>query len=428
MNQHFFQSQKKIEPNTGGIGNAMVGIEMDYDQNIITIHDSSIINNNYYGIINQTQNPIDATNNWWGRKEGPNLSETLGFVNTEPWKEKDLNIIDVPVCCSNVLFIPGFEASRLYKNETGLLGTTTNTLWEPNRNDDIRKLYMDSKGKSIDQTIYTKDVLEGATGIGYIYKSFITEMNSLVSNNSINEWKSLPYDWRNGVYDMVDNQVLESIYQLASTSKTGKITMIAHSNGGLFAKAIIKKLEEKGISSLVDNLIFITVPELGTSESILSMLNGYDQSILSGLVLSKNNARTFSQNLPGAYGLLPSRKFFEKNPLTVISDLFTSNSLISSFQGMKNFLLNNSFSKASSTDTNIPLLLNSYLLSLSDSFHVNIDSWKPATSTKTLSIFGWGMPTSQSITYKPDTHCNKSKNLACGVEYSSILDIANSIP
>lgn len=427
ISRSIFQADTKggfgIE-NIGGEGNAMLGIinpVVDDLQNIIKINDSNIMNNLYYGVLNQTVNTIDAKNNWWGRKDGPNPSETFGLVDVEPWSETDTrNAKQIIVCCSNILFIPGFEASRLYKEEESFLGTSTNTLWEPNRNDDVRKLYMDNNGKSLDNTIFTKDIMDVALGIKSVYKKFINSMDNLVDDKTINQWLPLAYDWRNGIYDVVDDKAVNTAIDLAKKSKTGKLTIIAHSNGGLFTKQLMKKLENIGEDALVDKIINVAVPELGTPEAMLSMLHGHNQSIGMGSIMTENNARSFSANLPGAYGLLPTKRFFEKNPLTVISSMFDKNTLISTFNDMKNFLLNNSFSVASSTNTQIPLLLNPYLLSKNETFHSNIDTWKPASSTKVLSIFGWGNPTSEGLNYSRDPHCdNKTNN--CDPIYSAKL-------
>ena len=373
----------------------VAGTILDPEQNIIAIHNSSIVDNSNSGISNQAVNPIDATQNWWGGNDDP-IEKVRGPVNVTPWLSEDPN---KEACCSNVLFLPGIQASRLYKG--------SNMLWEPNRNDDVRKMFMDTQGKSIDPGILAKDIISSAFGVKDIYASFIDSMDGLVKEGLINEWMPVPYDWRKGAYDVADSAMLEKVYALASTSKNGKVSIIAHSNGGLVAKALMAGLEDAGRSGLVDKSIFVAVPELGTPQAILSMLHGDNQSIAGGLILSQNTSREFSKNLPGAYGLLPSKKFFEKNILSVISDFFSrkSGQSSSSYESMKGFLLNNSFSKASSTDVDIPLTLNSYLFSLTDSFHSRFDTWKPASTTKTISVFGWGMPTSKAINYEKDPHC-----------------------
>ena len=404
-----FQARGNVV-DVGGFGNAFEDISdmvLEPKQNRIRVQNSSFIDNHIYSIINQAVNPIDASNNWWGSNEDP-IEKVRGPVSVTPWLDEDPN---PPSCCSNVLFLPGIQASRLYKG--------SNMLWEPNRNEDVKKLFMDPLGKSIDSDITTRDIIGSAFGVKDIYASFIESMDELVARGSINEWKSIPYDWRKGAYDVVDSKMLDGVYALASTSRTGKVTIIAHSNGGLVAKALMKNLEDVGRGAIIDKSIFVAVPELGTPQAILSMLHGDNQSIAGGLVLSKETSRNFSQNLPGAYGLLPSEAFFRNNSLTVISDFFSRKNgvSISSYASMKDFLTKNFFSKASSTDIDTPLLLNSGLFGLAGKFHLFSDVWKPASTIKTLSIFGWGLPTSKSISYEKDVHC-KQNDRFCPVTFS----------
>src|SRR3989344_8543473 len=80
---------------------------------------------------------------------------------------------------SNVLFIPGLEASRLYE-PTG--GGGEDQLWEPNRNADVDLLhFLDNNGQKIDPSIYTGDIIKEVNIIGTnIYKSFSNMMDGLV--------------------------------------------------------------------------------------------------------------------------------------------------------------------------------------------------------------------------------------------------------
>ncbi len=415
----------------GGIGNAlsdMNEILIDTTQNGISIRNSEIVGNTKYGIYNKTLNPVSAENNWWGAETGPKTSTSsngdmvYGLVNYSPWKEK---LVEEVPCCSNVLFIPGIEASRLYRDVKQYLGTTTEQMWEPYGNSHVKDLSLSETGYSIDKTVYTKDILDSAYDLKDIYMSFVTMMNGVVADKTINQWLAYPYDWRMSTEDIALGltklstttvSLIESVESLAKSSKTGKIIIIAHSNGGLVAKSLIKALEDKGESGLVEKIINIAVPELGTPKAILSMLHGYDQSIAGGIIASEKTARNLSQNMLGAYGLLPSRKFFEINPIKVISDNYSGSKLLAStYDAMKSFLLNGPFSMKKSKDTNIPLSLNEFMLSKADSLHSSIDYWKPASTTRTLSLFGWGLPTSDGVLYEKDDHCKYDTD--CAVSY-----------
>ncbi len=70
----------------------------------------------------------------------------------------------IPTCCSNVVFLPGLQGSRLYKQQM-----FENKLWEPNTNSDIEKLYLTDQGESIDSSIYTEDIVDEALGFNTIF-------------------------------------------------------------------------------------------------------------------------------------------------------------------------------------------------------------------------------------------------------------------
>ncbi len=332
-----------------------------------------------------------------------------------------------PSCCSNVVFIPGLEASRLYKDSKGMFGASTARLWEPHRNDNVRALFLDSDGKSVDQSIYTKDILDTASvfGIsaGKIYQSFIDTMNTLVSNKTINAWKSLPYDWRLDPSDIVSmgvayatttSRMISDVEQMASSSQTGKVTLIAHSNGGLLAKVLTKALEQRGESNLLDKIIFVAVPALGTPSAAAALLHGYDQSFAAGLILKSSVARELGENMPGAYNLLPSLDYFNKVTEPLITFEKAARPNISSYENFTQFLLGgDGRQKPLTADVSAPNVLNTKLVNLAEQLHTVIDAWMPPVGTVLTQIAGWGINTVKSIQYsvKKGEKCNTSGNL-----------------
>ncbi|KKQ39547.1 MAG: Cell surface protein [Candidatus Moranbacteria bacterium GW2011_GWC2_37_73] len=150
-------------------------------------------------------------------------------------------------CYSNVMFLPGHQASRLYRKDSD---GDEDQLWEPtNHNEDVEQLYMNQNdGSSNDPGIYTRDILDEAYGINNVYKGFMASMDNIVADGVINKWQAFAYDWRKPLEDVVDNgtkledgsveNVLDQIRNSAKESKTGKVTLIGHSNGGLLAKVI----------------------------------------------------------------------------------------------------------------------------------------------------------------------------------------------
>jgi pimeloyl-ACP methyl ester carboxylesterase len=359
---------------------------------------NSFLEQNQKDIVNGFIKQMNAKENWWGRAEGPGQTIS-GPVETTPWLSSDPR--KKILCCSNVLFIPGLQASRLYRDDVDLLGggTTTRRAWEPYTNNDIRSLFLAPNGESLNHTIFPKDIIEAAYGTKGIYKKFVATMDGVVADGTIKEWRAYPYDWRMSVNDLVNDNLFREIERLASTSKTGKVTVIAHSNGGLIAKMLGKKLEERGKSALLGRVLLVAVPQLGTPHAIAGMLHGDSQDILGGLVASKSTMRSLGQNMLGAYGLLPSEEFFTRVTAPVIT--FLGNA-VGSYDNFANYITDkNRFVKED--DMKTAAVLSPSLLVNAQSIHRTIDSWAYPTTTELLAIAGWGVPTTQTVEYASGT-------------------------
>ena len=343
---------------------------------------------------------------------------------------------EVPVTgFSNVLFLPGLKGSRLYKNDG-----SENQLWEPNRNLDVETLYLNTDGTSVNADIYTRDIIKeintpvsiGSAGQN-IYKSFSNTMDQLVTDQKIYEWQAFPYDWRQSPDDVVttpqkyENGTMLSLIPLLqvlrNSSKNEKVTIVAHSNGGLVAKALLKKLQDDknaGINNLIDSvnvLIMIAVPEIGTASAVPAILHGYDQQILGGWLMDETRARELGRNMPGAFGLLPSKEYINHvsaSPATFVDTATPSNvstklvqtfgSAISSYAEYKDFLFGSEGRiNPIIGQTNLPISLSQSLFTKAESLHDNIDNWIPPSTMRVIEVAGWGVDTLASFEYYPQS-------------------------
>lgn len=418
-------SDSEISGNNNGIQSWGADIE---------IKDSTIVDNLSFGISNNPASftlPIKAIGNWWGDPSGP-FNETSNATGTANPVSENVEFIpwllnspgSKPDCCSNVFFIPGLQSSRLYKKEL----LSVNQLWEPNRNADVAKLYLDSNGNSLDTSIYANDIIERTNvGMGIfdqnIYKKFFDTMDGLVTEKKINGWEALPYDWRfdinkivkDGV-KMADGSVLnfvDEFMKMASSSATKKMTVVTHSNGGLIAKVLIDELKARGQEGLVDKLIMVAVPQLGTPEAVVGILHGDGQELAGGFFLNKTTARTLYENMMGAYNLLPEDMYFSKMPEPIIKfdesvdlvddlDYFRDKygDDINSFSELKKFLLgNDGRPEPKNTDITTPNVLKNNLLNLAEINHANIDTWVAPNNIKVIQLAGWGVNTVSGIEY-----------------------------
>ncbi len=324
---------------------------------------------------------------------------------------------------SNVAFLPGFLGSRLYQYDYDcLLVDCENQLWDPNIPyiPDIKKLYLTTSGTPINPDIYTKprDIIDeswqnplepGAN----VYKEFIEFMDDLVGDNVISAWEPLSYDWRlplettvnGGVHRPANTFVdlVQVIEGLAEVSASGKVTLIGHSNGGLLAKVLINRLNTEGKSSLIDRLVMVGTPQLGTPEVI--------QKLLHGLSPTNEATRQLLENMPGAYNFLPSSEYFNRvaDPVVEfdpeVSSIYdfpgiygTSTDTVAEFT---KFLLgdNGLRTEPASGDTDAPNVLKANLLTGAQSTHNALDGWTPPQGIEVIQIAGWGLDTLRGVRY-----------------------------
>ncbi len=402
-----------------------------YNTGTTSVTNSNIENGRSAGMI-VYGHAFDAANVWWGDVSGPQADSNLAGkgasvtpdVHFDPWlRDRWAKNIG---CCSSVLFIPGLEGSRLYKKGVFF----ENQLWEPNRNGDVQKLFLDETGKSIDSSIYTRDIILKTNIAGgsildlSVYDGFAKSLDDLVTAKSIKEWRALPYDWRfspdtimmDGIKTSTTTlNVISIVEQMASSSKNGKVAIVAHSNGGLFAKVLVKALQDAGKQNLVDKLILVAVPEFGTPLTIPSSLHGDDQEYGKGFLMNKNIGRQLGINMPTTYNLLPSSKFFTTNfSIQPVIDIATSTILQNSLSGLygniinsklalDNLLLATKGERQNKNLSNLSLdqmaVLNASLISKANAFHAIYDSWIPPNNLQVISIIGTGVSTVSGVTY-----------------------------
>ena len=430
---------------------------------MVTISNSSLTGNSTAAIKNTEDDPagtVMAVNNWWGSASGPSAASSSdasasgaidsnvieGLVTYDPWLDHDpTRLSEKPKCCSSILFLPGIESSRLYRDEKGILGTglgwgmSANTLWEPNRNDDVRKLFLNPDGSSADKTVYSGSAIDSAWGYG-VYGKFMKFLDGMVAGGNMNEWSSFGYDWRKPIADVVAGpekkatttvSLVQTVIDMAARSKTGKVTLIAHSNGGLVAKYLTKTMADMGKDNLIDSVISVAVPYLGTPEAVGGILHGDDESLAGGWLLKQSVARQLGRNMSSAYSLLPSAKYFSATlGLATTSSLgsatnsnagsivispviaFASSTprninngsyptSISSFADEASFMTDakNVRNAPSTDDTESPIEGNKALMASAGSLHDMLDAFSWPAHIARWAILGWNALTTKGIIY-----------------------------
>jgi pimeloyl-ACP methyl ester carboxylesterase len=412
------------------------GVFVSNDGSGFHMHHGNIHDNGMFALYAPDATVVDATHNYWGTLTGP-----LSFFNPDgmgnevsPEVQFIPFLVAPPVegevvtctenCNSNVLFLPGLQASRLYRPD---YNGGTDRLWEPNGNADVQDLYLGADGKSLRSDVYATEVIDEIFGLTPdIYKTFITMMNEMKDVGTIVDWSPIPYDWRLSIDDILNNgtkidagysyhtasatpYIFEEVERLARSSKTGKVTLIGHSNGGLVAKALMVRLEQMGKAELIDKVILLASPQLGTPKAIASILHGEDQEYLGGILMNKPTARRLAQNMPGAYQLLPSAKYFDivTDPSIIIRNSTSTGALYGAYGTSTNTiselyaLLRGDEGRMDASFEDVESLgnLNNTLLTQAKDLHALLDGWIAPTSTEVVEIAGWGLDTIRGIRY-----------------------------
>ncbi len=322
-------------------------------------------------------------------------------------------------------------------------GVCETKLWEPSGDTNAARLAHDASGVSIATGVYVEkgDIIDNAyiPLKGNVYKSFIEEMNALVAMGTINAWEAIPYDWRLTPDQILEKgaeiapdkisyltatsspYIIQELKRLAALSKTHKVTIIAHSNGGLVTKRLIEKLGADA-TNLVDKIIFVAVPQAGTPQALGALLHGYDQGLPVSFLsygLSDGMARTLAQNMPMTYNLLPSASYFTQIDDAVAT--FSNEPLLAPFRARYGDIIHSEerihtfisdpWRLASSTTEglNYPSVGNEPLLTAAEVLHDGLDAWAPPTGISLYEIAGWGEKTLAGIDYYQGVamHCDQ---------------------
>lgn len=421
--------------------NAIIGV-IHAGEGTFTLSNSLIAGNGIAGADSSGLSPLDARGNYWGDPTGP-LHETLnpeglgdtvfGEAIIEPWLSSYCEVD----CHSNIMFLPGIMSSRLYENGE--------QLWEPDlftQDAEFDALYLDESGKSINPDIYTKDVLDN----GYAYGKFVEDLADIKLSGTINDYEAVPYDWRLSMEDVLntgtkredgtiiygsatDEPYIEStLKRLAANSKSGKVTIVAHSNGGLVTKALINKLGDES-KALIDQVIFVGVPQLGTPQAIGSLLHGYDAGLPSiyPFILSPERSRDLAKDMPMIYQLMPFADYYNGEgadvytPYVTFEDGAATEALIDRYgyavtpNELEDFLRGSEGRlSASYDDLDNPINANAGLLANALAMQSEIDStWQPPEGIKVHQIAGIGEDTLAGINYKTIQKCVSSTLGVC---------------
>ena len=383
---------------------------------------------------------------------------------------------------SDIIFLPGIMGSNLYKTDYYHSSTSPmNKIWPSIFTGDQLKMKIDNTNElfkygynydsgsdrvSVEADLNDK-LYAGVTRTMYaldLYDSFLAELDRLKANNEMTDYSAIPYDFRLATdniycdgqtfYDKVYyntnklanrdyyrpwNCQLSFIYQdlqkHINKSKTGKVTLIGHSYGGLVIKEFLKQLEDSKdpIIEKIDKVILVAVPQGGAPESVINMLHGKGIGYL-GLPISAKTERELALTFPSVYQLLPSEALIKSVNRDIGSPLVSFISrqakaatgtaadyskqinkygnTIDNFSELSDYLLNKESSIRATTTDDLRRAATVYsnLLTHAASEKVKLDNYVPTTTIQIHQIAGWGLPSDVGYVYDYINMCVNYNN------------------
>lgn len=169
-------------------------------------------------------------------------------------------------------------------------------------------LAFDSNGNPVDASLTLGQVL-GAPHPTFDYsKQLVFDLIAKGYSTSTNPNLFLfPYDWRDDIKKNSDNFLKPEIDTLVASSTTGKIDIVAHSQGGLLIKRLLYDHPE--YAGKINKLVFVGTPNLGAPQSAKMLLYGDSLGVKKWFIgLDPAEMKKISQNMPAVYQMLPSQE------------------------------------------------------------------------------------------------------------------------
>lgn len=342
---------------------------------------------------------------------------------------------------SSVLFLPGIMGSRLYEESSECADESgEQQRWFSTDDCEQLRLRTDFTGQSLN-TLYTKPsesaVIDNIFSLSPLYGDFLERLADEKEKETIADYRAVPYDWRLRLEDVLKTReengkiifdqsisyqqsyLYKSLEELVATSKSGKVTIVAHSNGGLLAKALLVEMETQNDPLLdkVDNLILVAVPQVGTPDAVVSILHGAE--IAKGFLIKGEVSRQIVNTAPFSHHLLPSEQYFSAEGSSVQTPVVTIEagsvtdgwrsqfgSEITTHQDLIDFLSKDSGRIKPATDDLLnPEVVDNFLLDYADVAHSVQSAFAPPSTMKVSQVAGTGVGTPSSLTYFTDKEC-----------------------
>ncbi len=360
--------QVEIEPT----GTSFTGIP--------TISSTASISSGATSVI--VSNLADGSYRWAARAVDANTSESSPWTYFLPGGTTADFVVQAPK--EPVVFIPGIVGSRLVRESNG------KQIWP-----DVGDMLLSSSDSYLDDLTLAPDgsqisgkemtagsIIDQESVLG-ISASFYGGLLQAFKDDGYVSGETLfpfPYDWRLGVRNAAA-ELAGTIATARAASPDGKISIVAHSMGGLIVKEYLAGISD---ASFVDKLVLLGAPQLGSPEAF-KYLNygdnlGFQIPVVNLDILNHGEIKKIVQNMPSMYDLLPSRAYVADDG-GYVQDFRNGESTVLDFDATNRLMI------ADPSDSR-----NANLLAASDALHGVLDN-APVHAPDIYNIMGCAEPT-----------------------------------
>jgi len=190
-----------------------------------------------------------------------------------------------------IIFLPGVGGSTLYDNSF--------QLW-PAPIGDTTKMFLDSNGLPR-SSLTAKGIFDFGPSATNFYGSLMDKLDQTEDYSIDKNLISYPYDWRLPLENHIKD-LDKKVNQMRAENHSDKVILIAHSMGGVIAKAYAQELGK----DKVEMVITIGTPYFGSVKPFYALADGYD---FGNPAFSYSFMKKMAQNTPGVYHLVAPYDF-----------------------------------------------------------------------------------------------------------------------
>lgn len=206
-----------------------------------------------------------------------------------------------------VIIIPGIAGTELKNGEDLIWADLEQMFLDINDQFLTENLSLDENGQPVNSEIQVGEVVKRIFNIPFLDVNIFKDLQEKLELEGYSLNQNLfyfPYDWRLDLNDTASS-LADKIEQIKSQTGAEKVSVVAHSMGGLLAKEYIA---QNGKDS-IDKLIFVGTPHLGAPKAGKIIIAGDTMGIP---WLEGDRVEEIGENSVAVHELLPNETYFDE--------------------------------------------------------------------------------------------------------------------